>query len=169
MMLLVCIGVIIAGPSYAGADNEHAYKFSVQISRPEQLRHANELYRQGKFEESLPWYRRVLEKELPRYTSYEAHTNYCAALIEIGAYTRAKVQCEQAVALLPWKWSARFNLGLSYHHLGLYEAAISEFELILKKTPTHAKANKALKESRHALKYYAPYVRKNALLGGQAI
>jgi|GEM_PF-3527179 len=151
---------------WAGETQEH--KSVLQFGKPAALQQANEYYRLGKIEESLGFYDKALDEDMPKFMSYEANTNYCAALIEAGRYFRAKNQCKMAIDIVPWKWAAHYNLGVALTRLGLYELAISEFEIARLKSPQNVEITKALSDVRKQLEDIAPYVRKKAELGGLA-
>lgn len=152
----------------ASAEDAQEHKFVIQFGKPALLQRANDFYQRGEIEESLDLYDKALSEDMPTFMSYEASNNYCAALIEVGQYFKAKGQCEKAIDLVPWKWIAHFNLGVVLSHLGLYELAISELEFAQSKTPRNASIAKALNDIRKQLEDIAPYVRKKAELGGLA-
>lgn len=169
LTISLVIALLVYMPSQLEAASEHEQKFTLRVGKPEALLKANDLYLAGKAEESLEYYESALRLELSRFTSYETNTNYCAALIDAGLYFKAKIRCEKAVELVPWKWAAHFNLGVALSRIGLYELAIEEYEIARMKNPNNHAITKALEETRMQLEELAPYIRKKAVLGGIAV
>jgi protein O-mannosyl-transferase len=105
----------------------------------------NALLAQGKFAEAIE----VSEKAL-RLRPHVAETHAClgAALLNVGRVDESILHNQKAIELNPDLVPARLNLGLSVMAKGNYEAAIGQFEYVLRFHPQHEAAQKFLNDAK---------------------
>ncbi|KAG5045517.1 hypothetical protein AAZX31_06G099900 [Glycine max] len=82
----------------------------------------NEAYKQGRFEEALTLYDRAIAVDSKKATY---HCNKSAALIGLGRFLQAIVECEEAIKLEPSYGRAHTRLATIYFRLGEAEKALN--------------------------------------------
>ncbi|KAH1110777.1 hypothetical protein GLYMA_04G103400v4 [Glycine max] len=82
----------------------------------------NEAYKQGRFEEALALYDRAIAVDSKKATY---HCNKSAALISLGRFLQAIVECEEAIRLEPSYGRAHTRLATIYFRLGEAEKALN--------------------------------------------
>ncbi|XP_061345954.1 TPR repeat-containing thioredoxin TTL1-like [Gastrolobium bilobum] len=82
----------------------------------------NEAHKQGRFEEALAFYDRAIALDSNKATY---HCNKSAALIGLGQFQQAIVECEEAIRLEPSYGRARSRLSTIYFRLGEAEKALN--------------------------------------------
>ncbi|XP_020229934.1 TPR repeat-containing thioredoxin TTL1 [Cajanus cajan] len=82
----------------------------------------NEAYKQGRFEEALALYDRAIALDSNKATY---HCNKSAALIGLGRFLQAIVECEEAIRLEPSYERAHTRLATIYLRLGETEKALN--------------------------------------------
>ncbi len=102
---------------------------------------AVKLARQGRYEDSLPHYRRALEL-CPDYA--EAHNNLGIALSRSAGLEEAAASYAVALRLRPDYPEANNNLGIALARLGRIDEAISRFQAALRSRPDYPEAHNNL-------------------------
>ncbi|XWS21521.1 hypothetical protein CRYUN_Cryun30bG0061300 [Craigia yunnanensis] len=111
--------------------------FHGPISRldPEALKNmGNEAYKQGKFEEALTLYERAISLD---YKQATYRCNKSAALLGLGRFMEAVIECKEAIQLDPTYCRAHHRLATIYLRLGEVEQALYHY----KQAGNHADSN----------------------------
>ena len=96
---------------------------------------------QGKFQEAVEHYRRVIKFD-PNH--WEVHYNLGNALTDAGRIKEAADEYREAVRLYPGSRSAQYNLGVSLYSQGKLDEAIGYFRKTLEIEPNYASARYSL-------------------------
>ena len=109
------------------------------------LAHAVDLQRQGRLEEAVGEYRRLLAR-VPE--SPEARSNLAAALAGLGRLEEAVTEYREALARGGTNPAIRFNLGLAYYKTFRFAEAASELARVVDEEPAHRAARVLLADCR---------------------
>ncbi len=102
---------------------------------------ASALREQGKGEEAITWYKKVLEIDPD---DLEANINIGGLLQQNGRHAEAIAYFEKVLALDPQYAKAHSNIGLSFLAQGLSDAAITHFRKAIELRPDLARAHVSL-------------------------
>jgi len=107
----------------------------------EQCDRAMDLKNQGRYEEALEEFGRILAC---KPDSPQARLGLGLVLCFVGRFEESLEELKQAVACAPEWVDAHLNLAKTYAMLGMYDEAKVEFNRVLELRPEHAEAKKQL-------------------------
>jgi predicted AlkP superfamily phosphohydrolase/phosphomutase/Flp pilus assembly protein TadD len=99
------------------------------------------LFEQGKYQESVQAYRKLIQQD-PRDATLR--TSLAGALGAMGNYPEAMKELEAAIKLEPLNVEAYHNRGAVYERLGKPEQAVKEYRTAVRYSPTYEPSRKAL-------------------------
>jgi DnaJ family protein C protein 7 len=135
-------------------DNEKynkLYKILKDIQR--QKEEANQLFKQGKYNEAIEYYTRILELD-PNNKNLNSTilSNRALCYVKTGKHMEALKDSNKAISLNDKYWKAYLRRGSAYLALNMPEEAKNDFQKVKENEPSNKEINKLLEDAKKAEK-----------------
>ena len=158
LFAVVVLGALMGISTPATAETART---TIWFSSSEDVLRGAYMVHEGKTMQGMQILHEALGNELTFYDRASAHTNLCAAYLDLKLYDTALDHCSRAISLKPMMWQALNNLAVAHHSLGNYDEAIGYYRKALKHSPDDEvlASNLAISQKSKRLNF-APLVKK---------